>query len=409
MGAAFWVRSILSWRARVIPYAKLTPGLASNHHTQLPDYTVPVAWTSDGLWLLRDAGYPFPDRRTGFRAYKIWPQPEITVRWPVSFANRRMLEVHGDRLLLEQNGATMVWRVPHPRKLIQAQETFRAPGKPVRRPWRPGTAALSPDGSRIAVASDTHNVFFASHTYDGVLARFGVALFDGRTGRQIARIAGTEGNVTALAFSPDNARLAATTADGFVLLINAQTGRLERRWRAHPWFAACIAWTPDSRRMVTGAKSSLRNVFFQYGPGGEVSVPNGPGIRGTKVGGKVRRIARDFAGLLRVDGQTYADLRLWDAATGHALWTSWSAGGDIQDVVFDGSGEHLAVATASGVFLFPMTGTPAAWPRPDRLDTASLIQPNPTGHFVETRLAFSPDGNQLAASFLDDVVIWRTR
>jgi WD40 repeat protein len=59
--------------------------------------------------------------------------------------------------------------------------------------------------------------------------------------------------VHALAYSPDGARLASSSADGSVLLWDPRTQRLLTRLEGHEGETRALAFSPDGRTLVTGS------------------------------------------------------------------------------------------------------------------------------------------------------------
>lgn len=99
-----------------------------------------------------------------------------------------------------------LWQVPSGKPLRAL--ALSAPGFPSNSI----VAALSPDGSSIAAASN------------------GGGLFTAESGREIVTFAGHTGAVTAIAFSPDGTTIATASHDHSFKLWNASTGGLLRTW-----------------------------------------------------------------------------------------------------------------------------------------------------------------------------------
>ena len=92
----------------------------------------------------------------------------------------------------------------------------------------------SPDGERIAAGGRDQRV----------------ELYDIH-GRQIAVLAGLQGRLTALAFSPDGRTLVSGTETGEVLLWSAWTGQPLYHLRGHTGCVLDMAFTPDGTRLIT--------------------------------------------------------------------------------------------------------------------------------------------------------------
>jgi WD40 repeat protein len=96
--------------------------------------------------------------------------------------------------------------------------------------------AWSPDGARIATAS-------ADHT---------VRVWDAATGAPVGGVCRHGDDVLAVAFSPDSRWLASGGKDGVAKLWEASTGELAGFCRQSGW-ATAVAFSPDGRRLAVAA------------------------------------------------------------------------------------------------------------------------------------------------------------
>ncbi|MGI5405161.1 NB-ARC domain-containing protein [Streptomyces chartreusis] len=106
-------------------------------------------------------------------------------------------------------------------------------------PWR-GRTAVSPDGSWFATAG----------------GRASLRIWDPNTGEAVRTLAGTTGEVTAIAVSPDGSRLATTSNDGTVRVWDSMTGRALAMMRTDSALLSC-AWTPDGQGLIAGGIAGL--------------------------------------------------------------------------------------------------------------------------------------------------------
>jgi WD40 repeat protein len=104
--------------------------------------------------------------------------------------------------------------------------------------WRKQTLELSPDGEFLVSASADGMVRLwdsrfgeeemkVAFSLDGTrlaFADYGVTLFNGKSGAEIARLTDYEGYSKVVAFSPDSTRLAFTADDGTIRLWDSESG-----------------------------------------------------------------------------------------------------------------------------------------------------------------------------------------
>jgi WD40 repeat protein len=117
--------------------------------------------------------------------------------------------------------------------------SFKSPVE--NEPWsQHQVLSFSPDSKRLAVA----------------VSRF-VHIVDVANRTSIRDLRGHEGQVTALTFSPDGARILTGSADKTAALWNADTGQLLSVYRGHAGTVNLIAYSPDGTRVATSTESEL--------------------------------------------------------------------------------------------------------------------------------------------------------
>ena len=126
--------------------------------------------------------------------------------------------------------------------LSTGEELVTIPGRPESiRIW---ALAFSPDGSRIAT---------------GDSASFGV--WDAETGAEIFSLAAQSGTVISAAFSPDGKLLASVSVDGALRTWDAATGQLLHTIPASQQVVFGVTFTPDGRHLVTSGGDGEVHVY----------------------------------------------------------------------------------------------------------------------------------------------------
>ena len=105
--------------------------------------------------------------------------------------------------------------------------------------------AFSPDGARLATASD-----------DGTAKLWGAA-----SGEELLTLRGHEGSVRDVAFSPDGARLATASWDGTAKLWGAASGEELLTLRGHESIVWGVAFSPDGARLATASRDSTAKLW----------------------------------------------------------------------------------------------------------------------------------------------------
>ena len=100
-----------------------------------------------------------------------------------------------------------------------------------------GNISYSPDGTRLAMASSIE-----------------IWIFDAHTGEELALLAGHEGWVLSVSFSPDGSTLASGSGDHTVRLWDATTGAHLRTLTGHMEWVTGISFSPDGVTLASGSR-----------------------------------------------------------------------------------------------------------------------------------------------------------
>jgi RNA polymerase sigma factor (sigma-70 family) len=205
--------------------------------------------------------------------------------------------------------------------------------------------ALSGDGKTLAAAG-----FTWSKPRGGV--RPGLRLVDVAGGKRRFSLPGHRRMVCAVAFSPDGKTLASGGDDRSILLWDVAAGKQFHNLRGHEGAIGALAFSPDGQVLASAGN----------GPNGDES------------------------------------LRLWDVATGKLLHRIRRGYCDTSSVAFSPDGRSVAVAAGEQAV--------GLWEVATGQRRLTLIKKR--GWWVHS-VAFSPDGNFLAAGLDSDVCLWSLR
>ena len=287
--------------------------------------------------------------------------------------------------------------------------------------------------------------------------------------RELATLSIQSGEIFGLAWSPDGTMLATGGRDGVARVWDPRTERLLLELAGHTGLVGIVAFSPDGNRLFTGggdgtarvwdvtpagaaewlATSTTTELGLTYRPDGALfsagwgggwfwdvpggartgNVPSTPTAAVDPTGATVlgwipdtgrlafldassgevlARLPRDLASLWLTaavyspDGASLAighddgTVSLWDVATGQQLAKLGPTidNEPVMDVAFTPDGRTLAMLAHRGTF--------RAWSVP----AGDLLVGRQTNTGLGTAIAFSPDGQQVAASGGDGAVVW---
>lgn len=235
-------------------------------------------------------------------------------------------------------------------------------------------AAFSPDGKRLAAATDAGMVF----------------LWDTTTGTRLDVLKGHTRHVRHLAFSPDGQTLASASADFTTRLWEIPAGREKLVLKGHTNWVTTVAYSPDGMRLATGSRDGTWRLW---------DVATGRELMAVQSQSPwVNALAFSSDGKVLATGLASApSIKLWDAMTGRPV-AILEGQGSIWSVAFSPDGKWLVTGSKDR--------TVKVWDVKNGREIATL-----RGHAGEVRtVAFSPD-SQIVASGADDRIVkfWNVR
>jgi WD40 repeat protein/tetratricopeptide (TPR) repeat protein/tRNA A-37 threonylcarbamoyl transferase component Bud32 len=174
-------------------------------------------------------------------------------------------------------------------------------------------------------------------------------VWDARTGEEILTRAGHTARITSVRFSPDGRRLASASLDGTVKVWAAKAGQELLTFKRHTGPVLSVCFSPDGRHLASASEDRT--------------------------------------------------VKVWDAQTGHEVFTCEGHTGRVVSVCFSPDGRHLA--SAGGKWNHP--GEVIVWDAQTGQEQLTV-----RGHTsLVTSISFSPDGKHLASASEDRTVkVW---
>ncbi|MEO0491412.1 MAG: WD40 repeat domain-containing protein, partial [Cyanobacteria bacterium J06659_2] len=231
-------------------------------------------------------------------------------------------------------------------------------------------AVFSPDGSRIASASD-----------DGTVRLWS------RTGELLQVLAGSGDRFTDVAFNPEENLLAAANADGSVWLWQLGKETPPTLFNAHSDWIGGLAFSPDGQSLATASRDGTIQLW-RVADQQRLQTLSGHQ-------GWVNAVQFSPDGQRLVSGGEDRTLRLWDVNTGQSLQRRSDPGDRVNDLAFSPDGQFLVSASDDqtlGVWSF--------------LDDTFTPLDNGSNRFTSVQV--SPDSQLIVAGDANGTVqLWR--
>ena len=183
--------------------------------------------------------------------------------------------------------------------------------------------AFSPDGSRLATALESSQLF----------------CFDSATGNRVATLSGHVGSLRAVAYSPDGRHLASCGDDQTIRVWDAETGTMRRTIRGHAGRVNSVAFSPDSRRLVTGGDDGTVRLWTADDGEGRLVLHGHTAA--------VNRVAFSDDGRTIASASSDGTARIWDATAPEDACILRHRG-HVYPVAFSSDGRRIASGSWDG-------------------------------------------------------------
>ncbi len=166
-----------------------------------------------------------------------------------------------------------------------------------------------------------------------------IKLWNADTGKELRTLRGHEGNITALAFSPDGRLLASTSTDKSARVWDVRTGKCLQLLYSDTDHFTGVAFSPDSKRLATGGWNK-KVIVWDFRKEQRLRTLSGHT-------GKVSSVTFSPDGKKIASSGGFGDMtiKIWDADTGKMLRTLRGHRNHVTAATFSPNGERLASAS----------------------------------------------------------------
>ena len=243
--------------------------------------------------------------------------------------------------------------------------------------------AFSPDGARIVTGAP---VYWLQRSEPESNNDYAAKVWDAKSGQELLTLKGHSYNVHSVAFSPDDRRIATSSADG-AKVWDAKSGQELLTLSVEAYVATkSVAFSPDGRRIVTGNTDATAKIWDARS--GQQLLT----LKGHFYG--VNSVAFSPDGARIVTGGADATAKVWDAKSGKELVTLKGHSDNVNSVAFSSDGRRIVTGS------YDHTGK--VWDAHNGKELLTL-----KGHTDNVNsVAFSPDGMRIVTSSADGAKVW---